>query len=451
MNTKSFEPNIEKIRVGLLASILLFLPFEMFPKFSAYGINIRISQILGLLLIISCIPLIMQKFEDWAKQPWLWLVGFIAISAISSIFALSQQKALSTTLFYAFDIVLAYCVYLVFSTSKSDIYKKIIFAVSIFVALFCMYQFIGDTFGLSSNYLLLDTRYTKLIFGFPRVQGFAIEPLYLANYLIIPIGLSLGAIIVCSKRYLYGLLTLFSYLVWLTVARGAYIAILSMFLVALVVLFYKKEYRKVFNLLVVIFVSAILSISSIWVSGKFATQLPDSTKSQTQYQTTIPQEGIDAEGNTQRLVEHTTGFTDETSFTDRIKTSKTAKQLFVANPLVGVGPGNFGRYVTQKYPGIYTDIDQIVNNESLELLSEVGLLGFAMLAGLVVWCLRRISLYSVSKNSAESNIWFYATSIMMLGFIVQWQTFSTLYVTHIWVMVGILLAILLNSKLKTAK
>ena len=451
MNTKSLEPNIAKIRVGLLASILFFLPFEMFPKFSAYGINIRISQILGLLLIISCIPLIVHRLGDWVKQPWLWLVGFIAISAISSVFALSGQKAFSTTLFYAFDIVLAYCVYLVFSTQKSVIYKKIIFTVSIFVALFCMYQFIGDTFGLSSKYLLLDTRYTKLIFGFPRVQGFAIEPLYLANYLMIPIGLSLGAIIVNPKRYLYGLLTLFSYLVWLTVARGAYIAILSMYLVAFATLFYKKDYPRVLNLLAVIFVSAILSISSIWASGKFATQLPDSTKSQTEYQTTIPQEGIDAEGNTQRLVEHTTGFTDETSFTDRIKTSKTAKQLFASNPLVGVGPGNFGRYVTEKYPGIYTDIDQIVNNESLELLSEVGLLGFAMLAGFVVWCLRRISRYSVSKNSAESNIWFYATTIMVLGFIVQWQTFSTLYVTHIWVMIGVMLAILLNSKLKTTK
>ena len=451
MNTNSLKFNIEKIRVVLLASILLFLPFEMFPKFSAYGTNIRISQILGLLLILSCIPLIMRKYRDWAKQPWLWLAGFIVISVISSVFALSGQKAFSTTLFYTFDIALAYCVYLVFNTSKSDIYKKIIFTVSIFVTVFCLYQFVGDALGLSSNYLLLDTRYTKLIFGFPRVQGFSIEPLYLANYLIIPIGLSLGAILVSPKRYLYGLLTLFTYLVWLTVARGAYIAVLSMFLVAFVVLFYKKDYRRVLNLLAVIFVSAVLCGLSIWGSGKFATQLPDSTKSQTQYQTTIPQEGIDAEGNTQRLVEHTTDFTSETSFTDRIKTSKTAGQLFVANPLVGVGPGNFGRYVTQKYPGTYTDIDQIANNEPLELLSEVGLLGFVMLVGFATWCVRRTTRYSVAKNSVEYNIWFYATAIMMLGFVVQWQTFSTLYVTHIWVMIGIMLTILINSKLKTTK
>lgn len=451
MKIRNRELNIQNIRIGLLALVLVFLPFEAFPKFSTYGINIRISQILGLLLIVSCIPLIASKLGDWIKQPWLWLGGFITISAISSVFALSIQKAFSTTLFYTFDIVLAYCVYLVFCAQKSDLYKKIIFIISSIVAIFCMYQFIGDTLGVNSSFLLLDTRYTKLIFGFPRIQGFAIEPLYLANYLIIPIGLSLGAIIVKPKRYLYYLLTLFSYLVWLTVARGAYLAILSMFLVAFIVLFYKKDYPRVFNLLAVIFVSVILSFISIWASGKFATQLPDSTKSQTEYQTTIPQEGISSEGNAERLVEHTTSFTDETSFTDRIKTSTTATQLFVANPLVGVGPGNFGRYVTQIYPNTYADIDQIVNNEPLELLAEVGLLGFVILMGFVVWCVRRITDYSINTNSIESNIWFYATTIMMLGFVVQWQTFSTLYVTHIWVMIGIMLAILINSKLKTTK
>ena len=448
MNINSSKFNIDKLRVGLLVAILVFLPFEMFPKFSVYGINIRISQLLGLILIISCYPLLIRKVADIKKQPWLWLAGFVVVSAISSIFALSQQKAISTTLFYAFDILLAYCVYLVFSTQKSDLYKKIIFAVSVFVAVFCMYQFVGDTLGLNSGLLLLETRYTKLIFGFPRIQGFSIEPLYLANYLLIPIGLSLGALIVKPQRYLYGLLTLFTYLVWLTVARGAYFAVLSMLILSLVIIVYKKQYRLAVNIVLLISFSAFLAFASIWASGKFATQLPESTKSQTQYQTSIPQEGISSEGNTERLVEHTVDFTDETSFTDRIKTSKTAGQLFVQNPLTGVGPGNFGRYVVQKYPGTYTDVDQIVNNEPLEILAEVGLLGFLMLVGFAVWCIGRIANYSVSRNNANSNIWYYSTMFMMLGFLVQWQTFSTLYVTHIWVMIGIMLSILLNSRLR---
>jgi O-antigen ligase len=236
--------------------------------------------------------------------------------------------------------------------------------------------------------------------------------------------------------------------VWLTVARGAYFAILSMLLLSLAIIVYKKQFRSAVNIVLLMSFSAALAFTSIWASGKFATQLPESTKSQTQYQTSIPQEGISSEGNTERLVEHTIDFTDETSFTDRIKTSKTAGQLFIQNPLTGVGPGNFGRYVVQKYPDNYTDVDQIVNNEPLEILAEVGLLGFLMLMGFVVWCIRSIWRYNIDTNSAESNIWYYSTTLMMLGFVVQWQTFSTLYVTHIWVMIGIMLSILLNSRLR---
>lgn len=433
-----------KLSTYLLAVVLLLLPFELVPRFELFGATIRLSQLAALILIAINVPSLWRQKSQWLHTPWLWLSLFVIFSAVSSLFAVSTKKAVMSTSFYAFDFVLAYVVAKCFDAKYSSLYKKIVFSISLIVVIFCIYQFVGDTLGLSTNLTLISDKYSKLIFGFPRIRGLAIEPLYLANYLLIPLGLSLSLVYFKAYKYSYILSAVFLTSIWLTVARGAYLAAGVMLLVLTALMFWHKMFKEFLVLAGVVLLSILLSFSLIWASGRFAKQLPVEKATQTEFDTTIPTEGITAEGNTDRLLEHTTDFSSETSFTDRAKTAKTALELSKQYPLLGVGPGNFGRYVVKTYPQTFTDINQIANNEPLEILSEVGILGLLSIAGFAACCVIYSWRYKFKQHDIENNIWFLATSLILVGFVVQWQTFSTLYVTHIWVMIGIFLA---SSKL----
>lgn len=444
MRSLYYYAHKNKVSIFLLALILFLLPFELIPRFEIYGATVRLSQLAALALVIINYKTIWLNRNELIKNPWIWLVVFIIVSTISSLFAISTKKAFMTTSFYLFSFILAFTIAKVFRAKESNLYTKIVLLTSLFIVGICVYQFFGDTFGLSTSVTLISDKYSKLIFGFPRVRGLSIEPLYLANFLIIPLGLSLSLVYFKAYKYSYILSAVFLTSIWLTVARGAYLAAGVMLLVLTALMFWHKMFKEFLVLAGVVLLSILLSFSLIWASGRFAKQLPVEKATQTEFDTTIPTEGITAEGNTDRLLEHTTDFSSETSFTDRAKTAKTALELSKQYPLLGVGPGNFGRYVVKTYPQTFTDINQIANNEPLEILSEVGILGLLSIAGFAACCVIYSWRYKFKQHDIENNIWFLATSLILVGFVVQWQTFSTLYVTHIWVMIGIFLA---SSKL----
>jgi len=418
----------------------------MYPRVELYGVAIRLSQVVGALLILFCLPILIKNWRDWLNNPWVLLALFVLVSALSAALALSKTKGLLVTSFYAFVFVLAYAVAQTFSLRHSALFKKLIFGIGLVVVVFCLYQFIGDTLGVSSNYTLLNVRYTKLIFGFPRVQGFSLEPLYLANYLLIPFCLALVSYIFSSKRLEAVLAFVFLTTIWLTVARGAYLGVFAVLFGLSIVMIYQRRWRQLAVTLGIASLSLLLAFGMIRASGSFAKQLPVSTTVPSNLQTNIPQQGIDADGNTTRLLEHTTNFSSQTSVSDRLQSSETAIVLVQSNPIIGVGPGNFGRYVVKAYPATFVDPNQIANNETLEILAEVGIIGFALLVTFALTLLWRGLHFSVKQNSREANIWFFATAAMLAAFVVQWQTFSTLYVTHIWVMIGVYLAVLHQSK-----
>ncbi|MBA3678910.1 O-antigen ligase family protein [Candidatus Saccharibacteria bacterium] len=445
-----FEQYAPQVRITLLGLLLFLLPFELYPHVELHSVAVRMSQVVGVLLILFCVQLIWQKRADWIKLPWVLLAVFVLVSALSAVFAISKTKGLMVSSYYAFDFILAYAVAQTFAARDSELYKKIIYVSGIVVAVFCVYQFIGDTLGVSNNLTLLNVRYTKLVFGFARVSGFSLEPLYLANYLFIPLCLALVSYIFTNKRNALVLSLVFMSVMWLTVARGAYVSLFAVLCGAGALTMYRRQWRTLIHILLIVIGSMTLAFGMIRLSGSFARQLPKNEAVPTNLQTTIPQQGIDANGNTERLLQHTTDFTGETSVQDRKQSSQIALQLFKTKPLLGVGPGNFGRYVVKQYPAVFTDPNQIANNETFELLAEVGLVGFIVFASFIVWLVWQAVQYSVKRNSKPTNIWFFATSFMLVAFAIQWQTFSTLYVTHIWVMAGLFIGVITYAKHKPA-
>ena len=438
---KKYKENSPRICAVLLGLVLFLLPFEMFPRAELFGATVRLSQVAGLLLIVFSAPVIITRWRDWLKQPWLLLALFVLVSLVSSYFAISKSRGLMVSSFYIFNFVLAYAATQAFDIKNSQVYKKIIYISGLVVVTFCLFQFVGDTLGISNRLTLLDLRYTKLIFGFARVQGFSIEPLYLASYLMIPFCLALASYIFSNKKYEAAIATVFLITIYMTVARGAYLAVFTVLIGFAIFMIYQKKWQQLGVTVAIIFGSAVVAFGLIWASGSFAAQIDKNVNVPSDLQTSIPQEGIDAGGNASRLIEHTTDFADESSFSDRLKTSKTAIAAGLQNPVLGVGPGNFGRYAVKNYPGQYEDNSQIANNETFEILAEQGFVGLVIILAFGLSMLLLVVKYCSKKHSLQSNIWALASGGMLVAFVVQWQTFSTLYVTHIWVIVGVYIAV----------
>ena len=114
---------------------------------------------------------------------------------------------------------------------------------------------------------------------------------------------------------------------------------------------------------------------------------------------------------------------------------------FWVAPWLGFGPGNFGAHMTNTYVGAPHDGWGIVNNEYLEILVEVGLLGFtAFLVAIIIWLCRMQKAMIQAANQPLLHNLLIGSSGMLFGLALQYMTFSTLYIMHIWYGLGLGLA-----------
>ena len=96
---KKYKENSPRICAVLLGLVLFLLPFEMFPRAELFGATVRLSQVAGLLLIVFSAPVIITRWRDWLKQPWLLLALFVLVSLVSSYFAISKSRGLIVSSF----------------------------------------------------------------------------------------------------------------------------------------------------------------------------------------------------------------------------------------------------------------------------------------------------------------------------------------------------------------
>jgi len=113
--------------------------------------------------------------------------------------------------------------------------------------------------------------------------------------------------------------------------------------------------------------------------------------------------------------------------------------------LLGVGPGNFGEFTRDSVPELFPNDLAIVNNEPLELLAETGAIG-SLLFALFVLSSFWLAVKKLARDGVRAQPWLLGLLLCLIGYAVQYQTFSTLYLTHVWVTIGLLLGYLLASE-----
>ncbi len=410
-----------------LILIAFFLPFERIGSYDIAGVTVRLSQVLALITMAAwLIEGLTKKEIKPVKNPiYLPLVLFLLINIIALVNSPNLAKSILVLGFTIFTILVSLLIpNLVKETATLQKIIKTLLWSSLLVTLFGLYQFAGDMLGLPETLTGLRSQYTKVILGFTRVQSTALEPLYFANYLLIPICLAVVLFLNKNRKFrplfLLSIIGLGVLNLILTASRGGYLALLASLIV--IAIFY---WRKIFSLKNVIGLLAVL-ILIVFILPKIMG---------------LAAEENPLQPNLGQFISHAKNLFGGAAYEERVERYEQALNLWHQHPLIGSGPGSFGPLVAIHPLQQPEEGWAIVNNEPLELLAETGIFGLVIM-GLIVIILiiRSLALARFTQNQ-EFKALLVAFLAAFIGIIVQYQTFSILYIMHIWFTIGMLIAI----------
>lgn len=413
------------LRQPLLGVLLIafFLPFERLGAYELGDTTVRISQVL---LVITAtawlLRQVMVKTTRLARNPILLpIAAFFVVNSISLLHSVNLGRSLLILLFTLFTASLAFLIPNLIRTTE-QVKRVIVFVLISFtlVSAFGLFQFAGDMLGLPPEMTGLRELYTKDILGFTRVQSTAYEPLYFANYLLIPIAILFALFLARQGRLHWpltlGLFALGMIVLVLTVSRGGYLAAAAM--LATVGIFYlRKLFRPemIALFIVAVVVGGWVVIQSLGVGGGLFT--------------------LD------KFEEHILNVFYGASFDERVYTIEQAQQAWHEHPWVGIGVGAFGPWAAPHPQYMPEDGWLIVNNEPIEILAETGIIGLLVFIGIMTMLVIRSLRAIRTTRDTYLRAVMVALLAALVGVLVQYQTFSTLYIMHVWFLIGLMIAV----------
>jgi len=414
----------QKPELGL-AMVAFFLPFERIPSIEISGVSIKIDHILIVFVfIIFLVKNLIAKKMIIPKDPVRYLVVLFIVSLTFSLsVAINLERSLQVLVFMFLMFVVYLATTFIVSSKKALTYALYgLILGAIFQGALGLFQFAGDAVGLSGAITLLKEGYDKSTFGFARVQGTAIEPLYFANYILIPFFLSVVLLVrgqsgkLMNKVVFYVLAGVLMVNFILAISRGAYIAIVATILVMII-----SQYKLILRAKAILTTLVIVLLVSV---GSYLALVKSEPRA------------ID------EFVGHlmVNDATEGESVVSRVNASQEAYEIFLDHPAFGAGLGNYGPIV-QNDPHRVPDSGWfIVNNEYMELLAENGAVGLAMFLILLAVVFVR-ALIAIKKETDQfMKAVLIGLTLALFGILVQYLTFSTLYIFHIWFLIGLVSA-----------
>ncbi len=401
--------------------LAFFLPFERIGSVDIGGMTVRISQVLAILSLTAWLGrgLLLQKFKLRSYPIFIPICAFLIINVLALSNAPYLQRSLLVFSFTLFTVILSMAVpNVIRHRNQVAMLIKILLISAAVVCIFGLYQFAGDLVGLPTSLTGLREQYTKDILGFPRIQSTALEPLYFANYLLIP--LCLAATLWFSRAskiksyWLFGLIIIAGLNLVLTVSRGGYIAFAASCMV--IVLAYFKQVFTIRNItagLVICGIVALLALRFLNVGEQLTS-----------------------------FATHVTNLFGGASYEERVETFSSAETIWVNHPWIGIGPGSFGPYSSYHPRIVPNEGYAIVNNEYIELLAETGILGLVCFSiAMLMLFARSIKAWLTATKDPLLRAVLLGLTAALGGILVQYNTFSVLYITHIWFTIGLLITV----------
>lgn len=413
----------------ICGALVFSLPFERIPSLDIGGANLRISQVVTLFGLWVVLILFLKKDSDILKQKFsnvgIYFIIFIILSLPSWVLVINSTR------FWVTSIATWLCfgaAFLLANFSRNIFQKLRLALVGIGIScLFGVYQFFGDLAGLPIILTGLREQYTKIVFGIPRIHSTALEPLYFAGMLFLPIFFSI--FVTLSKKRIFtkipGILNFIILLFFLTIfsltlSKSAYLALgISLFFA---IIFSLKKFPlwsilKSFSGPIAIGFTGLTLL--VIYSQKAAFLVQD-------------------------LINN---FNDTLNFqfassVERLDFIKTAFILLPQNIVFGIGSGQFGvwaSYLLNSY-GTEQGSYLIVNNVYLEVWLEFGLLPFLLFIFILlspIWINFKILLKSDSWVR-ENNLSRLILIFSLFAYYIQWLTFSPVFIMPIFILLGLL-------------
>ena len=382
------------------------------------------------LLTVSLILLLPQALIDVITKPLQHWRIFIALGAVALAATLSLVHSIDHSNSLAGLIIFAYLLMrsgaLAASSRRADIelFETVVLMVTAVVVLLGYLQIIGDLLGISTHITHLLPQYTsQAAYIIPRPQSTALEPLYLAHYLFLPLGIM--AVRISSRRrrraWVWWLLAATLLLFILTLSRGALLGLIGAGIIFGFGLSQRNQWVRRWSLGIVALAVGV-SIVTVAVGYEYARK-----HSVTQ---TV---GISRSFGS--VAHHFVDLNDRSANT-RYELWPVAVRAVHDHPVTGVGWYNSREYI---HPDRQTNDPkqlQPLNNDYLAYLTDTGLLG-ALLALPLIF----VVAWPIWKALRESwQVPWAPYSLAVVGMAIQATTFDSILLLRTWVVLGMLLA-----------
>jgi O-antigen ligase len=421
--------------------IVWLLPFERIPSLNIGGVHsgftVRFSQLMTLAGLWVLLLLLLKKDARLMKHSlnplFFWLLGFVVLS-LPSWYQIESFTRFATSIV---AVLITFGAAFLVSNFITDIYTRIkqLMLIIAGACVFGWYQVIGDFIGLPMSLTFLDIQYTKVVFGIARLQGTAIEPLYFAGMLFLPIIACLLMIVRKQKILPNG--------PWVV---SSPVALLGVFIISLLLTLSKAAMviAAVIGVVVIVYAGTKTSIEKFIKLGISVSML-----------TVMLALGAFSLSSTFRKV--VVGFGD--NFVQTVKGNspssvergiflKTAFDLLPDKSISGIGPGQYGVQAWNRIWFVEKSQFLVVNNVYVEVWLEYGLLAAACFVLMLLMLLIK-GLYLSSKLTFNEDATYLTLPILsfaMLAYVLQWMTFSPIYIMPIFIIIGLLSHIVFPTK-----
>lgn len=412
---------IDKIRHGLVLCLpaILFLsnfPLLQFGENSSMHFKLNLPLLwLGLFSLLS-VKTAVSYFKAHLKTP---LLGFPIVLMISCLTSINPIRALFTFLVVSCLIISIIALSEFFHQMPApkkpqflNQLKRIFLTSSAIISLFCVLQLLTDALGLSNTITRICSNCTTQIFGFPHANGLAIEPQFMGSLLIAPLFFALNSLLENKNKKSQIKLTLVVILIFmallLTLSRGA---IFSVVIALFFLLVFLKSFKKTLKIAGLTTISVILALV---FQGSLATVGPTNTSFEQAVSTAVNQLTLGKialvdnqaqskpENNSESIKSPTeltknpieipaestkgptprfTGYVAE-STDRRLELATFALKITAAHPtntLFGTGLGSAGTEMYIHFPKQQGHEKELVQNQYLETILEIGIIGLILL------------------------------------------------------------------------
>jgi len=441
---KRFFGEVKKLNLSekLLLALVFVLPFERIPSFELGGFTIKLSLLVGIVLmtVVAWQNLRLGGSRNRLSLPLL-MPGLLLIYSLATIIWVGDKGDwLRVNLVLGFMVMLFYGCCRVVSESKYKERLTELIAISVLfsagvVMAFGFFQWFGDLLGLGKNLTGIRPEYTADKLGLTRMHSVLLEPLYFGLYLLLPLGILWAdrtGRVVKNFYSRFSFIALIYLSILISLARGAIVASVVVGVIGLIYNFEElrkklkaKDLARIGLISVVLLGMLIVSTSLL---GKKGTDEDHSY--QKGFSTIVGHlETIKPWGNKEDAK-------DQNSISSRDEARSKAWNVLTDNKtnfLFGVGAGQYGER--------YSETSNFV---LLDVWVEYGLIGLLLVIAFFA------SIFMVVLKTKEVllktvQVLVIGFTLYLIGFVVQSITFGELGVTHLWVMSAICLGLIKDS------